>query len=84
MITKCTDCGVAYDDAKCYTVCPHHQFLTDSQLKQKDLAISLLGERVYFFSDLRTYTVAAVTAEGMVLLDGLKEPFNPQLFKVVP
>lgn len=85
MTTKCSTCGVTYDDAKCVTYCPHNQFLTDQQFQQKDKAISLLGKKVHFAHQTpeNVHTVQAVVFDGMIEISGMAGQFAPHLFKVV-
>ncbi len=46
MTTTCEACKTAYDDARCTTICPHQEFLTEEQARRKDAAVKLLGRMV--------------------------------------
>jgi hypothetical protein len=81
MIKTCDDCKWTYDDAKCWTYCPHLQFVSNEMAAQKDLAFSLIGKRLRFThmpdGDLR---IESINAEGMVSIKGMSGYFAPHLF----
>lgn len=86
MITVCEDCKMRYDDARSFTNCPHVAFLSVTEGKRKDAAISLLGRQVRFnhqAEDDAVYLVNSVGRYGMVTLDKLSGEFAPHLFKLV-
>lgn len=83
----CRACDMRYDDAKASTICPHRVFLTDEQLKQKDLAISLMGKRVRFAhvpAGGETTRVTSCGWDGMVTVEGMSGEFAPHIFVEVP
>jgi hypothetical protein len=83
MLTMCLQCSKRYDDAMCWTICPHDAFITDQQVTAKDLATSLLLEPVTFNHqpDGPVYRITAIDRDGMVTLDNLAGLFAPHLFK---
>lgn len=88
MLVKCDKCHKNYNDSREFTFCPHEQFLTDDELRQKDLAISLLGKQVRFASPKlpepkQPYRIVAVDWHGMVEVSGMSGWFAPHLFEVV-
>jgi hypothetical protein len=84
MQKTCDSCARVYDDAKCWTYCPHDQFLSDESLAQKDLANRLCGKRLRFnhMPDGNLY-IESVNWEGMVTIKGMPGEFAPHLFQVV-
>lgn len=87
MKVHCLKCRKTFDDARCNTICPHEQFLPDDLIKQKDLAISLIGKDLYFnhMPDGPRYKVQSVGWDGMITLcggDELPGEFAPHLFMV--
>ena len=84
MNVQCDKCHKRYDDAKKWTICPHEQFLSDTQFARKDLAISLIGKDLYFAhrQEGEMFHISTVTWEGMVTLDNLPGEFTPGLFVV--
>lgn len=90
MIVTCGSCGRSYDDAKCWTYCPHERFITDELAAQKDLAFSLVDERLRFAHEPVEghpgYRVQSINHAGMVTLtaaSGLVGEFAPHLFVVI-
>lgn len=86
MNAYCIKCSTEYDDARCTTICPHEAFLTVGEATQKDLAISLLGRRVYFAhrpAGVAAVRVSAVRWDGMVELEGWSGEFAPHCFVLV-
>lgn len=85
MNVQCQKCHKKYDDAERWTICPHKLLMPMEHLKQKDLAISLLGKPVRFVhmpEENETYCVQSVTWQGMVTIDKLSGEFAPELFVV--
>lgn len=81
MERTCEDCQRTYDDALCWTYCPHDRFISDEAAARKDLACSLLGKRL-LFDGAPTY-VEAINQVGMVDVKGFTGEFEPHLFTVV-
>ena len=87
MNVTCEECGSAYDDARCSTLCPHEAFLTEQQAARKDRAMAMLGKDLQFTNGAPSPTpirILAVHGDGFVTLrdfpfhhrynpDGLKE-----------
>ncbi len=84
MITYCKFCDVNYDDAKCTTICPHEQFISDKLAAQKDLAFSLIDKDLYFAHRREgdTFRIQSIGHDGMVELRGMVGQFAPHLFVV--
>jgi len=84
MTIRCKICQLQFDDTECDTTCPHEQFLSVKNQRQKDLAVSLIGKRVAFHhmpnSPVR---ITGVGWTGMVTVDGMSGEFAPSLFRVV-
>lgn len=83
MTNLCLNCNKDYDDARCSTICPHSEFLTVEEAKQKDLAFTLLGKRVYFAhrpAGVEPVRVQAVSRDGMIEIAGFVGEFAPHLF----
>lgn len=86
MLVKCEKCGKQFDDARRSTLCAHDPFLSEAELAQKDLAMTLLGQNICFNHHAphgAKYRVQSVTFEGMVTIDGLPGEFAPHLFVIV-
>jgi len=88
MTVTCRQCGKSYDDTRHWTLCPHNEFITVEDAKQKDLAFKLLGKRVRFLgaapdAPLAEGLVTSINGVGMVTLDVLPGEFAPHLFEVV-
>ena len=86
MQTTCLICQLSYDDADCYTICPHEPLMSLAQREQKKLAISLLGKDLRFHHmtpQNPTYRIISINYEGMVNLDGMAGQFAPNLFIIV-
>jgi hypothetical protein len=84
MKTYCVKCDLEYDDAKCTTICPHEQFISDDHAAQKDLAFSLIDKDLWF-AHIQTGTpfrVQSINHEGMIELQGMSGYFAPSLFVV--
>lgn len=86
MQRKCEDCGARYDDATCTTICPHGQFISDENARQKDLAFSLVGKPLRFAHqgpDDPWLFIQTINQDGMVTLrEGYEGEFAPHLFVV--
>jgi hypothetical protein len=81
MTTTCPQCKTVYDDAKCWTYCPHDRFISDEDAARKDAAFKILGKHVYFAgTPEKTYVVTSISGTGMVTLDTLSGEFAPHLF----
>ena len=86
MQVTCADCDACYDDALCWTYCPHDQFMTKEVAARKDAAVALLGTRVVFVyapANEPPRRVQSVAYDGMVTLVGMTGEFAPHLFTVV-
>ena len=92
MQVTCGDCGARYDDAVCWTICPHEQFISDEVAAQKDLAYSLLGKSVIFAHEVsdaarnnpfRVIAMRSSVTSTMVELEGMVGQFAPHLFTVI-
>ncbi len=81
MQVTCETCHARYDDAVCWTYCPHDRFISDEVAARKDLAYSLLGKKL-LFDGIPTY-VEAISGNGMVDVKGFRGEFAPHLFTVV-
>jgi hypothetical protein len=75
MVTTCPTCATTYDDAVCFTTCPHDRFLSDEDARRKDRAIQLLGKVVLLPAAVGRVT--SVTAVGFVRLEGIEGEFDP-------
>lgn len=86
MTRNCEKCTATYDDAKCSTLCPHNQFISDEAAKQKDLAISLAGKDLWFahMQEGVPFRIQSIGHTGMVSLVGMVGEFAPHLFVVKP
>ena len=86
MQTTCLICQSSYDDADCYTICPHEPLMSLAQREQKKLAISLLGKDLRFHHMTPQdpiYRIESIDWEGMVILRGVAGQFAPNLFIIV-
>lgn len=92
MIVQCRNCLRPYDDAVCWTLCPHARFIDEKTARDKDLAFSLMGKSIRFSHDpdgkIGTYTVQSMNYQGMVTLritggQVMVGEFSPHLFTVV-
>ena len=81
MQRTCSACRASYDDAVCWTFCPHDRFISDEHAARKDLAHSLMGKPL-LFDGVRT-RVNYVCGDGMVEIDGFTGQFAPHLFMIV-
>ncbi len=81
MQVTCENCDACYDDARCWTYCPHDRFISDEDVARKDLAYSLVGKQL-LFDGAPTY-VEAISGRGMVDIKGFSGEFAPHLFTVV-
>lgn len=84
MIVQCEDCGISFDDATRDTGCPHEQFMSDDDLKQKDLGILLLGRDICFAHQPNgpVHRIQSVGWNGMVTLHDMAGEFAPHLFVI--
>lgn len=86
----CDDCGSAYDDARCTTICPHEPFLSVDQAERKDRANELLGRDLWFperagwrGDAAPPYRIQSIAWDGMVSLAGRPGSyFEPRMFLV--
>ena len=80
----CVNCDIEYDDAKCTTICPHEQFISDEMAAQKDLAFSLVGKPVCcaHLPDAEPMHVQSIDSTGMVTLSGMTGSFAPHILVV--
>jgi hypothetical protein len=85
MNVKCNSCGKDYDDAECWTICPHHLFMARADLDRKKLALSLLGKWLVFNHRPAGVPPAQITSigwNGMISLAGMSGEFSPDLFTI--
>lgn len=59
MIVTCSTCSKVYDDALCFTFCPHNQFISSTDAARKDAAIKTFDGR-------KRYRVKGTSIEGCV------------------
>jgi hypothetical protein len=68
------------------TICPHNPLMATADLARKDLAIALMGEKLYFKhlpkTDETLTRIVTITWNGMVYVEGYSGMFDPTLFKV--
>jgi hypothetical protein len=87
MTRTCEMCHRTYDDAACWTFCPHEEVLTPSLRAQKDLAISLFGHHLRWAHDTDltgdVVHVESMNYSGMVTLRERQYAgeFAPHLFR---
>lgn len=86
MQVTCPKCKSEYDDAQCFTFCPHQMFMSRVDLERKIAALELIGKDVRFnhLTDNDKFRIRGVTWDGMVLIDAYPGEFAPHLFTVVP
>lgn len=84
MIRTCEHCLRTYDDAERSTLCAHPLIMSRSNLKQKDLALTLLGKEVCFAHqpDGPRHRIQSVGWSGMVTLSDMPGEFAPHLFVI--
>ncbi len=90
MLRECEDCGENYDDARCLTYCPHHEFLDAASLERKDLAITLVSRDLHFANQVGgpRYRIESIDWIGMVTIQPVGDApkmvgaFGPHLFVV--
>ena len=83
VIVTCPDCREVFDDARCWTVCPHNKLMSDENMDQKIKGLALLGKMVVFANQppgAAPTRVVSVGWNGMVTLDGWAGEFAPHLF----
>ena len=85
MTIDCRYCGKRFDDARCWTICPHESLMSDKHLNQKDRAMKLLGKAVVFnhMPDEKPRRIESITWDGMVSVSGMEGYFAPWCFVVV-
>lgn len=83
MTTTCTTCQATYEDAECWTLCPHERFISPLAAAQKDAAFQLLHKTLVFNHQPEgpEFRVTSINHIGMVTLDGLAGEFAPHLFQ---
>jgi len=81
---NCRDCHVTYDDAVCWTCCPHERFISDIVAARKDAAVALMREDLVWAHqpDGPTLRIESISADGMVTLRGWSGEFSPTYFRV--
>lgn len=82
MKVDCKHCDLRYDDAERNTICPHDMIMDPEDLKQKDLALSLLGKDICFAHqpDGPVHRIQSINFIGMVELHDMVGDFGPHLF----
>jgi hypothetical protein len=82
MLRDCQQCRKRYDDAECYTFCPHARFITAEDRGRKDLAFTLIGKPLCFAHQPNgeKVFVESIGHDGMVTLKGWTGEFAPHLF----
>lgn len=85
MIVVCDKCGLALNDAKRNTICPHPWIMSEESMLRKEKAITLLGRSVRRIDqpDSKLTTVESVGFLGMVTLRGEEGTYSPFLFAIV-
>jgi hypothetical protein len=81
----CIKCCAVYDDAECWTICPHELFMPREDLERKKRALEIIGKKVRFRHQSEKgpdYLVQCVCWNGMIELEGLVGEFAPDLFVV--
>jgi hypothetical protein len=73
-----------YDDAECFTFCPHGRFITPEDRDRKDLAFSLIGKPLRFAHqpDGPERRIQSISGDGMVTIKDFSGEFAPHLFIV--
>lgn len=84
MLITCEKCQLPFDDAVCWTVCPHERFISPENAAQKDAGMKLLGKRVRFahMKEAAGF-VNSMGHDGMVTLETLSGEFAPHVFVVM-
>lgn len=81
MIVTCQECQKEYDDALCFTFCPHNQFISEEAAKRKDHAFKVFDSRKKYRVKGTEIIgeVASIDHFGMVSFRGrdLYEVFDP-------
>lgn len=83
MTTTCPQCKTVYDDARCWTYCPHDRFISDEDAARKAAAFNILGKHVRFNlpDQLGVFLVTSIGHDGMITLDKTGDAeFAPHLF----
>lgn len=85
MTRKCEECSKIYDDAECWTTCPHESFKPKAMMEQWEQGRKLIGKQVHFLhqTPAEAYTVDSLLYDGMVGLHELPGWFAPHLFKLI-
>ena len=84
MIRTCELCDRQFDDARQLTFCPHAKLMSDADMDQKILGLSLIGKTLTFNHepDGPERRVSSVGWNGMVSINGMDGEFAPHLFRV--
>jgi hypothetical protein len=81
VIVTCEECQKTYDDAECFTFCPHDPFMDPVDLERKKRAIQIFDTRkTYKVKDSeRKGTITSVDYKGFVSLSGgsIYEVYDP-------
>ena len=85
MIRRCEKCTVAYDDATCWTICPHEPFISDRDARRKDLAFSLTQKTVRYKGSEDTLHIQSIDSRGYVTFRerGMEGEYDPTGLEVV-
>jgi hypothetical protein len=84
MMRTCEKCSVTYDDAVCWTICPHERFINDSDRRRKDLAFSLSGSPVRYKDKEEVLHIQSIDSRGFVTFREMKGQFDPKGLQMVP
>ena len=87
MIRECEKCHASYNDATCWTICPHERFISDSDAQRKDRAFSLCGKLIRVLEGNHrgeVCRVRSIDSLGYVTVDITEETFAPYQFEVMP
>ena len=83
MIVTCDKCGKDLDDARQLTYCPHAKLMSDADMDQKILGLSLIEKTVTFNHEPEVERrVTSVGWNGLVTADGMAGEFAPHLFRI--
>lgn len=76
MIVTCPKCNLNYDDARCFTTCPHYPLMSDSDMDRKDAGIDLLnrarGRHVRFIDGLQLHPDFPQSADGRYTIQWMR------------
>lgn len=84
----CRLCNKDYDDAECWTTCPHELLMPREDLERKAAAFDLLLKspqvRFNHLTDQDAMRIQSITWDGFINLYELPGNFAPHLFVSIP